>query len=321
MQAKQELSWAAIGARLKANRFFLYWFIPLTFVCALSLTYSVPTYYVCSTSLSTEEMSAIADGRSFTLNHPENYDLGLGPLRYSITPDDYDEVVESTEFICKVLATPVKTEDNSFEGTYYEYLIRHYRKSWSEACKQWLTRGEAYQADAQLPELDAFHPKGVVATAIARAKKSISCSINHQTKLVTLSVKAQDPLVAALIAQATSKALDQFATDYYADKTEQIYQQLQAQIALTRAGYDEALRTGDNTRAAMLHDACASFERQAIVLQAQKLSNTKFTTLKNVTVPTDPAGPKHLATAIAVTMIVLVLTLLVIYRREVFSLL
>ena len=71
----------------------------------------------------------------------------------------------------------------------------------------------------------------------------------------------------------------------------------------------------------MLHDACASFERQAIVLQAQKLSNTKFTTLKNVTVPTGPAGPKHLATAIAVTMIVLVLTLLVIYRREVFSLL
>lgn len=321
MQAKQELSWAAIGARLKANRFFLYWFIPLTFVCALSLTYSVPTYYVCSTSLSTEEMSAIADGRSFTLNHPENYDLGLGPLRYSITPDDYDEVVESTEFICKVLATPVKTEDNSFEGTYYEYVIRHYRKSWSEACKQWLTRGEAYQADAQLPELDAFHPKGVVATAIARAKKSISCSINHQTKLVTLSVKAQDPLVAALVAQATSDELNRFTTDYYTDKVKQTYQLLQTQIELMRAQYEEAARAGDNARASMLHDACISFERQAIMQNALAHNYKMFTTLKNVTVPQQKAGPKHLVTAIAVTLVALVLALLVIYRKELISIL
>ena len=321
MQDNQELSRATLFAPLKANRVFLYWFIPLVFVCTFVLTYSVPAYYVCSTSLSTEEMSAIAESRSITLNHPENYDLGLAPLRYSIVPDDYDELVASTAFLCKVLAAKVKTKDNSFEGTYYEYLIKHHRNTWAASCKQWLKGSNIAQAEDELPELDPFQPKQHAAIAISRAKKSISCSINHQTKLVTITVKEQDPMVAALVAQATSDELNRFTTDYYTDKVKQTYQLLQTQIELMRAQYEEAARAGDNGRASMLHDACISFERQAIMQNALAHNYKMFTTLKNVTVPTQKAGPKHLVTAIAVTLVALVLAMLVIYRKELISIL
>ena len=110
---------------------------------------------------------------------------------------------------------------------YYEYLIKHHRNTWAASCKQWLKGTNTANVEGELPELDPFQPKQLAAIAISRAKKSISCSINHQTKLVTITVKEQDPMVAALVAQATADELNRFTTDYYTDKVKQTYQLLQ----------------------------------------------------------------------------------------------
>lgn len=319
MQEFQVFNWAAIGARIRSKRVFLYWFIPVTFVCVLALTYDVPTYFTCATSLSTEEMRITENNRSFTLNHPENFDLGLSMMTYSIVPDDYDEVVASSDFLCRVLTTPVMTADSAFSGTYYEYLATQYRYPVHKTFSRLLRGKHQAEVGEPLPALDPFYPRGRADEAIALARKNIGCEIDRQTKLTTITAKAQDPLVAALIAQAAADSLKQFTAEYYFDKTEHVYEHLQEQIAFVHAEYIEAVKAGDNTYAALLDEAYNSFTRQSIMLNAQMRYYQTFTTLGNACVPSEKSGPQHITIALLATILIGLLALCVICRRELFG--
>ena len=319
MQEFQVFNWAAIGARIRSKRVFLYWFIPVMFICAWALTFDVPTYYTCATSLSTEEMRVTDNDRSLTLNRPENFDLGLSMLAYSIIPDDYDEVVASSDFLCRVLATPVITADSAFCGTYYEYLATQYRYPVHKAFIRLLRGKHQAEVGDPLPALDPFYPRGRADEAIGLARKNIDCEIDRLTKLTTITVKAQDPLVAALIAQAAADNLKQFTAEYYFDKTEQVYEHLQEQIAFVQAEYLEAVRAGDNAYATMLDEAYNSFTRQAIMLNAQMLYCRTFTTLGNTCVPSEKSGPHHITIALLATILIGLLALCIICRRELFG--
>ena len=309
-------TWSNICPRIREKKVFLCWFIPIIFICTWILTYSVPSYYISTTSLSTEGVQATDGSRTITLNRPENYDLGLATTVYSIVPDDYCEVIYSTDFLCRVLNTPIVNADSSFIGTYYEYIATQYQYSWYTNFIRFIHRKKQPAMGDPLPVLDPFHPRGLAIEAINTAKKNIRFDINPRSKLITLTVKEQDPLVAALIAQAVSDGLNQFATDYYLSKTKQTYQHMQTMIAQANADYEQAMQNGDNTYAAMLRDARLAFERQAITINAQARSYQMFTTLNNVSVPTGIAGPRHLSLAIPVTLFILMLVLMCICRRE-----
>ncbi|MBO4578146.1 MAG: hypothetical protein J5688_05495 [Paludibacteraceae bacterium] len=319
MQEFQVFDWAAIGARIREKRVFLCWFLPVTFVAVWALTFSVPTYYTCETSLTTEQMQSEEVYRTLTLNRPENYDLGLSAIAYSISPDDYVGLVVSTDFICRVLATPVMTADTSFTGTYYEYLETQYRYPWHKALMRLIRGKHSAEVGEALPALDPFYPRGRVAEAIGLAQKSIKCYVDRQTRLTTLTIKAQDPLVAAMVAQAVAETLQQFTSEYYFDKTGRVYEHLQEQIAFVHAEYLEALKSGDTRYAAMLDEAHTSFVRQAIILNAQMRYCQVFSTLSNASVPTEKAGPHHLTIALVATVLVALIALCLICRKELFG--
>lgn len=320
MNEFQVFDWSAIGARIRAKRVFLCWFIPATFLCIWGLTFTTPTYYKCTTSLSTEEVRAVENNRTTVLNRPELFDLGLAPLAYSIEAQDYGEIIRSSDFLGHVLNTPVVTADSSFSGTYYAYLVTQYRYSWLQSFIRFLRGARRYDADKPLPTFDPFYPRGVAAEALGLARGSISCSADRRTSLTTITVRAQDKLVAALVAQAVSDHLKEVTSEYFLSKTERVYEHLQEQIALTRADYEFAKSQGDKEYAAMLYDAYRAFERQAIILNAQMRYYQIFTTLYNVSVPTSPAGPRHMLVACFGTIVLTLLALLIICWRELLGL-
>ena len=319
MSEFQVFNWTAIADRIRSKRVFLCWFTPLVFICVWVLTYSVPTYYNCTTSLSTEEMRIGNSNRGMTLNRPENFDLGLATMSYSIVADDYDELVASTDFICRVLRTPVMTADSSFAGSYYEYLATQHRYSWFKSLRRRMSGQTSAMRGEVLPPLDPFYPRDRAGEAIALAGKAISCDVDRQTKLTTISVTAQDPLVVALLAQAVADTLEQVTSAYYRDKTYRVYQDLQQQIAAVDEQRRSVRAEGDIAYADMLDQAYHSFIRQAIALRAQIRNYQIFTTLNNPSVPTRPAGPHHLSAALVVTFVIVLLALAVICRRELFG--
>lgn len=254
--------------------------------------------------------------RAMVLNHPENYDLGFAPLSYSIEPDTYVELLSSTDFMCRVLADSVRTDDGSFAGTYYEYLVYHYQYSAIRSLKR-LIKGQTTPAPGTpIAPLDPFYLRGEAAQALVLAQKSVSAEVDKQTKLVTITVKAHDCLVAAMLARNVADELEKFASEYYLRKTRQIYEHLLIQIDHTYAEYQAALARGDQHQAAMLGDAYNSFSRQAIVLQAQMRDYLFFTPLQNASVPLEKTELPHMFLAICITLLSLIAAILFICRRE-----
>lgn len=320
MQEFQVFDWAAMSARIRAKRVFLYCFIPIVFACILGLSYGVKTYFTCSVALAPEEMRATDNNRVITLNRPENYDLGITQTVSGISPEDYDQVIGSTAFLCQVLSTPVMTKDTSYTGTYYEYLATQYSYPLHKIIMRAIRGRKQAQVGEPLPDLDPFYLRGYAAEAMALAQKSISCTTSRRTYMTQIDVEAQDPLVAAMVAQSVIEHLEDFAEKAYVGKLEVMYRNLDTQIHRTYMDYEESLQQGDTTRAAMLSDACSSFERQAIVLNAQMQKHKMFSVLMNPSVPMQKAGPHRISIAVILTMLIGAFAILCICWRELFGL-
>lgn len=319
MQEFQVFNWEAMAARIKSKRILLYIVIPITFICSWGLTFAVKNYYICTVSLAPEEPRAAESNRVLTLNRPENYDLGIVQTMSGISHEDYDQVLSSTAFLCEVLTTPVMTADSTFIGTYYSYLVSQYAYPLHKRIIRFFRGQKSAQAEDILPPLDAFYPQGYAKEAIALAQKHISCEISRRTALTTITIEAQDPLVAAMVAQAVIYHLEQFITDVHLGKMKVMHNNLQDYIHRTYLRYQEALEQGDETRAEMLLDACNSFDRQAIILSGQMQCYHMFSILKNPSVPMRKAGPHHILFALILTMLLSALALLWICRRELFG--
>jgi len=316
MQEFEVFDWSAMGARLRAKRTFLYWFIPTVLIVSWGLTFSVATYYESSAALTPEELRPAEQTRVTTLNRPENYDLGIVQLMNSVSAEDYNQIISSTNFICRILQTPVMTRDSSFSGTYYAYLATQYRYPWHKAIMRFVRGRKRPLPGEVLPTPNPFYLRGAAADAYSLANKHISCTTDRRTLLTTISVTAQDPLVAAQVAQSVLENLEKFLTDYYLTRFNSLRNGLEEQLQITREEQQAALEAGDKERAAMLAEACRAFERQAIILRAQTMDVSKLAVLRNVSVPTQKSGPHHITIAVIVTMLITLFTLLWICRKE-----
>ena len=308
-----------MARRIREKRVFLYWFLPVVCLGIWGLTFCRANYFTCTVSLAPEELRAADGNRVLTLQRPENYDLGLAQTYSAINPEDFDQIISSTTFLCKILETPVMTKDSTFTGTYYSYLALEHRPPMHTIVMRAIRGKKRAQVGEILPPLDPFYPRSHASDALNVARKQITCETDRRTYLTTIDVVAQDPLVAALVAQAVIEHLELFASDNYMSKLQHMYTRLQEHIHSTYLSYEEALEQGDNARAAMLLDACSSFERQAIVLDAQMQRPRMFSVLTNASVPTEKTGPHHILSAIAGTFVIALFALLWICRRELFG--
>ena len=319
MQEFEVFDWSAMRERLHAKRKFLYWFIPAILIGTWGLTFSVATYYECTATMTPEDLRPAEQNRVMTLNRPENYDLGIAQLMNSVSAEDYCQIVSSTKFLCQVLQTPVMTRDSIFSGTYYAYLATQYRYPWHKAVMRFLRGKKRSLPDEALPEPDPFYLRGVAADAYSLASKHISATTDRRTLLFTISVEAQDPLVAALVAQSVQDNLENILTDYHNQRFDALRKGLDEQLRITEDERQAALEAGDKERAAMLAEACRAFERQAIILRAQVQNVKKLAVLRNVSVPTQKAGPHHITLAVIITALVTLFALIWICRKELFG--
>ena len=319
MQEFQVFDWKAMYDRIYSKRVFLYWFIPAVLLTSWGLTFSVTTYYTCTVTMAPEDIRANEQNRAMTLNRPENFDLGVSRTANSISPENFDEIVRSTAFLCNILTTPVMTKDTSFCGTYYSYLATQYVYPWHKAAMRFLRGKKRLTLDDPLPELDPFYLRGAAGDVMNLAQKHISCSTDRRTDLITLNIEAQDKLVAALVAQAVTDELQRAISDYHRGKMEVTAVNLKAQVARTYEEYEQAVQAGDSKRAAMLWEAYNAFQRQAIILEAQILDYKTFAVLQNPSVPQQKTGPHHITLAVIITALVTMLTLIILCWKELFG--
>ena len=151
---------------------------------------------------------------------------------------------------------------------------------------------------------------------LQRISSSINCAVDEKTGVITLSVKAQDPLVAATMANKVKDELQNFMTRYRTNKNKgelkhaiamcdtayAIYLEAQKAYAdyvdkhqgLTRKAFqvEEERLAGEMQNAYSIYN---TLYQQRLLRESEVQKRIPaFTILQNATVPVKPAGPKRL---------------------------
>lgn len=302
------------------------WKILIVFIVSFALSciwiLNVPRYYTCSVELAPEVNSS--KGNSSLGNIASSLGFNLGSIDGSdaIYPNIYPDLLASNNFIFDLIKCEVKTSDNKVDTTYYQYLLKHQKKNKLLAPFEGLKK--IFDKEKLKEEMGTEEePKNTFQLSKAQTdvfndiRSNVSCDIDIKTNLITISVKDQDPLVSATIADSINVRLQKFITDYRTSKAKKDYSYYQKLTAQAKAKYEQARRdygafSDANTDVTLesvkskqedmendmqlKFNAYSAMNTQLQAAYAKVLESTPaFTVIKSATVPVKPSGPKRMA--------------------------
>lgn len=297
------------------------WVLPITFVVSSAIILCVPRYYTCNVVLAPEMSATGAGGSLQSLASSFGFDMQSMNRSDALYPMIYPDMVSSPDFLVNLFDVPVQTSDGKFEGTYFTYLAQKQKKPfwvrWKGKIIKLLTPKEPEMTVGHKAKkgVDVFSLTKVQLGVIGLMQENISCKVDKKTDMITFTVKAQDKLVCALIADSVCTALQTALTDYrtqkartdlayYAEVMEHAYQEYQE-------ASDKYIRYADShsgiqleqyrikarnleTEMQLKQSAYTSFQKQYLATQARMQENTPvFTIIQSASIPLKPSGPRR----------------------------
>lgn len=307
------------------------------------VAFSIPKFYRSSIMLAPEEAQGALGGNVSSLASMVGLDMKIGTSD-AIYPEIYPDVMHSTEFIVDLFSTPVSTLDGKLTTDYRTYLTRHQKTTWWGDGMKWLQR------QLQNPAQQTSRAKGMPVDPtrltmeediVARTvDKNVKCLVDKKTDVITISVDAQDPLVAKTVVDSATSRLQSYVTDYRTRKAkadlaymDKIYEEAKNQYDAARTNYaaastahqDLVMETARSMVKALENDMQLKYaifsqvaeQRQLAQANVQKMTPA-FTVIKNSTVPVKHANrPKVLVMGVFLILAaVLRVIILVIKHRK-----
>jgi len=321
MEEKNNYIAITIIERILKKKFLFLKVFLITFIVSCIIIMPVPRYYTSSVSLAPEidflgannPLSSIASSFGFNMNSSSTGD--------AIFPELYPEVISSYNFIDKLIRIPVQTNDGTIKTTYYNYLDKHQKKNVLTApfykmvnfikdlFKEKKTKGNT-------KTVDVFRLTKEQKDIFSKIHDNITCTNDPKTSLILISVKDQDPLIAATIADSVRQKLQDFITEYRTNKARIDVAHYKELAAEAKRGYEHARQ-----RYGSFSDANADVVLQSYRLKENDLENDMqlrynnytmmqnqlqlsqaklqektpaFTVVQSATVALKPAGPKRM---------------------------
>ena len=331
----------------KKKLFFKVWGV--TFVLACLWIFPQPRYYRSQISIAPENTAA-SGGSIASLASNFGFDISDMTGSDAIYPQLYPEVLGSTQFIVELFDIKVKTLKGDVETDYYTYLLKHQKESfWNYPKNQFAQLMEKLFPPKQpkiapAPGGKRFNPFQLSKKThdiVALVGDNISTTYSKKTEVVTLTVKDQDPLVCALLADSIMNRLQQYITDYRTKKARIDYEHYKQLTATAKHNYEMARnrygRFADSNEGLVLESVRGKLEDLENDMQLKyniyTAMNTRleaaqakvqektpaFTTLQNATVPVKPAGPKRMLFVLAMLFLATIGTAFFIYRKNIIS--
>lgn len=305
-----------------------------TIVLTAIYVYSLPRYYTVKVMLA-PEMSNSGGGLLGSLGGLASMaGVNLSSLQSNdaIIPLFYPDLMTSTDFIVPLLHTQVSTKDGSFKGSYVDYLTKKCDAAWwdkgmaalVEMVKPTNPKDLSKDASGRL-QINPFNLNVTQEKVVRAAKGNIDCNVDKKTDVITLTTTAQDPLVAAQMADTVKANLQQFITSYRTHKAKNDFEHYTKLMHRAKLDYEKAQKkyaayvdaNQDVVLASyrvkeenlenelqMAYNTYSQLKIQVQLAEAKVMERTPaFTTLQNASVPIKPAGPKRVLT-IAFMMVV-----------------
>lgn len=328
------------------HRKVFYWVLPITLVVSYLLILCVPQYYTCSVKLAPETQHAGSSGTLQALASSFGFDMQNMTNEDALRPQIYPDIISSPNFLITLFDTHVSTADGTFDGTYYTYLSKRNRgpfwDRWKIVIRSWLAPASK---EVVLPAnrktdngVDVFCLNKQQTSVVQSMQSNIQCTIDKKTDIITFTIKAQDPLVSAIMADSVCTALQTFVTDY---RTKKNRTDLHYYEGVLREAYQEYHNASQlyvsyidshsnikleryrieaqnlETEMQLKHSAYTSFQKQYLATQARLQENTPvYTVLQSASIPQKPAGPRRMLFVLAMLVLAMAVTSCVVCRNE-----
>ena len=222
---KDVIDLKAVFQTLWQQRRTFYRVLPVVFVLSCIWIFPQPRYYTSSVKLAPEFSGEMMDAAGGLGSLASSFGFNLGGMgtNDAIYPLLYPELFESPQFVSGLFKVQVRTKDGSLQTDYYTYLRKHQKKNpltrpfnqfrnWVKSFFQEKVTGVGHDG------LDPFWMNRVDYGLYMKVGKQITCNIDKKTDVTTITVKDQDPLVSATMADSVRVHLQDFITDYRTSK-------------------------------------------------------------------------------------------------------
>lgn len=162
----------------------------------------------------------------------------------AVYPKLYPEIVKSVPFCLSLFDVPVTDSETGKKYTVAKYLTEEIRSPWWSAITGLpgklvgaLRGKEETPADNKEKKRDSFRLTQEEAGLVEALRGRIATSVDTKTDVVTISVKMQDPLVSATLADTVVSRLQQYVTQYRTNKARQDLEYIEQLNEEARASY------------------------------------------------------------------------------------
>ena len=287
-------------------------FLGVAFVLGLIIAFTTPKEYTTSVKLAPEETNSMLSGGISSLASMVGMDFGQNMAGDAIFPEIYPELMGSTEFLVSLFDMKVTTKDGELTTTYYDYVRNHQKAALYDYPQLWLSKliNMIKYGSAMNQKSDKIDPFCLTYAQYNGAKSissNVKCAVDKKTSVITISVKAQDPLISAVVCDSVKTRLQKYITNYRTTKARNDLAYMNKLFDQSKVDYDRARRNYasfcDANQGLVLQQYKSKEEELESDMQlkfniytqvAQQLQMTKaklqertpaFTTLQNASVP------------------------------------
>lgn len=308
-----------------------------------------PRYYHSKVLLAPETESASSGGSLASIAASFGFDLSAMQSVDAIYPTLYPDLFESNDFLVGLFDIRVRTIDGSVSTDYYDYMQNYQKHTPWEPVFGWikkqLKRKPKFERVAVEGATDSRFSSFMLSekeTAILKKiQDNITCTVDRKTDVVTITVRDQDPLICATLADSVREHLQHFITTYRTSKSRADMEFYTTLTEEARTEYDVAMneysiycdahknaigqsfiseRQRLENEMEMKYNAYSAMNTQ---LQAAKIkvqeSTPAFTVLQNSTVPIKASEPKRMTFVLGIMFLTGIITVLYYVKDELFS--
>lgn len=247
MKPSKEIDFVAIAKQVLQKPRLLAKYIIVSAAIGVVVALCTPKEYTASVVLAPELSSGALGLGGDLADMASNLgiDLGSGGKGIdAIYPDIYPEIFTSYAFIHSLFDVPIRTEKEDSTRTYVYHITKESKVPFWQYPRIWL-----HEMMKKKPENGAGDKEDPFKTSKDEAElcegiaSKITCLVDKKTSVITLSVKDQDPLACAILADTIQRRLQKYITDYRTKKARNDYDYYKKLYQEAKVKYDKAQST------------------------------------------------------------------------------
>ncbi len=321
----------------------------ITFVLSVAYIVPQPRLYSASVLLAPEMSSGEQVGSLSALASSFGINLDSDASLDAIYPELYPEFIASNNFIVSLFDIQVQTIDGEIQTDLYTYLLKHQKRTFYMKPIYWVKLKFKNWVDSKRPSGSGEGKSGINPSFLTEEqfniaemlKGDIVCNVDPLTNVISLKVNAQDPLVAACLADSICMRLQGAITNYRTNKARVDVEHYHKLVISSKEEYFATAKTYSDfcdshknitqQTTQTEHDklalemSMALHKYQAMVTQLEtsraKLQEATpaFTTLQNASVPLRPSAPKRVFFCLAMLILATIGTTYKVLKNEIYS--